>query len=290
MYWCRTFIRSHKTTTRRFPFFATRLEGTLNQIRLQCPRRIMDWEVQQHLKDHLFHGVLKTHRGWIHYLYSNPETKYSQLMVAACKVESKNEEAWDKVQARSAVMSLLKKPLSWETKIARLMGAPTREGQGNSPSSTPNSPRHRGLGRGRTDRTTSSCPKPHNVWTGLGQTASACSVSAGCRTGTPGQSQGNAQGPNDGQGSISNKKDPSSLQYFRCQGWGIHGLGVCHPNQVIKPDWGTKGMWPNHPPVAANNKPPAFLPGPKPRPTILKAAQKWGQGHPCSFPYSRSYR
>ena len=28
---------------------------------------------------------------------------YSQLMVAACKVQSKNEEAQDKVQARSAV-------------------------------------------------------------------------------------------------------------------------------------------------------------------------------------------
>ena len=28
---------------------------------------------------------------------------YSQLMVATCKVESENEEAWDKVQARSAV-------------------------------------------------------------------------------------------------------------------------------------------------------------------------------------------
>ena len=30
--------------------FTTRLEGTLNQIGLQCPRRMMDLEVQQHLK------------------------------------------------------------------------------------------------------------------------------------------------------------------------------------------------------------------------------------------------
>ena len=33
------------------------LEGTLNHIRLQCLGRMMDLEVQQHLKDHLFHGI-----------------------------------------------------------------------------------------------------------------------------------------------------------------------------------------------------------------------------------------
>ena len=50
----------HKVTQNnheKVPSFATRLEGTLNQIPLQCPGRIMDQEVQQHLKDHLFHGV-----------------------------------------------------------------------------------------------------------------------------------------------------------------------------------------------------------------------------------------
>ena len=43
----------------KVPSFAMRLEGTLNQIRLQCPRRMMELEVQQHLKDCLFHGVHK---------------------------------------------------------------------------------------------------------------------------------------------------------------------------------------------------------------------------------------
>ena len=43
----------------KVPFFAMRLEGTLNQIRLQCPGRIMDWEVQQHLKGCLFQRVSK---------------------------------------------------------------------------------------------------------------------------------------------------------------------------------------------------------------------------------------
>ena len=35
----------------KVPSFATRLEGTLNQIQLKCPRRIADCRVACHLKD-----------------------------------------------------------------------------------------------------------------------------------------------------------------------------------------------------------------------------------------------
>ena len=83
--------------------FTTRLEGTLNQIRLQCPGRVTDLEVQQHLKDCLFHGVCKHIRDSIRYLYSNARTTYSQLMIATNKAESENKEAHDKVRARSAM-------------------------------------------------------------------------------------------------------------------------------------------------------------------------------------------
>ena len=84
-------------------------------------------------------------------------------MVTACKVESKNEEASDKVQARSAVTTELVEGASdLENQIPRLMAALARAGQGNNPGSTPNSHRHRGHGRGRTDRTTSSHPNSHN--------------------------------------------------------------------------------------------------------------------------------
>ena len=41
----------------KVPSFAARLEGTLNQIKLQCPGRMTDLEVQQHLKDCLFHSL-----------------------------------------------------------------------------------------------------------------------------------------------------------------------------------------------------------------------------------------
>ena len=83
----------------KVPSFATRLEGTLNQIQLKCPRRIADHEVACHLKDQLFHGVHKHIRDSIRYLHSNPETTYSQLMVAARKAESKMEDAKEKVRA-----------------------------------------------------------------------------------------------------------------------------------------------------------------------------------------------
>ena len=76
--------------------FATRLEGTLNQIQLQCPRRMTDEEVQQHVKDCLFHGIHKHTCSSVQYLYSAPGTSYLQLMVATCKAESKNEETWEK--------------------------------------------------------------------------------------------------------------------------------------------------------------------------------------------------
>ena len=39
----------------KVPSFATRLEGTLNQIRIRCPGRIADHEVPWHLKEQLFH-------------------------------------------------------------------------------------------------------------------------------------------------------------------------------------------------------------------------------------------
>ena len=81
--------------------FATRLEGTLNQIRLKCPGRIVDHKVMWQLKDWLFHGVCKHIRDSIRYLHSNPKITYSQLMVAARQAESEMEDAKEKVSARS---------------------------------------------------------------------------------------------------------------------------------------------------------------------------------------------
>ena len=121
------------------------------------------------------------------------------------------------------------------------MVALTRAEQGNHPVCAPNSPRHRGHGRGQTDRNTPTSPNSHNGWTGLGQTTSAHSSSAGSRTGTVPQGKGNTQGPNDGQGSIQNMKNPKSLQCFRCQGWGHMARECATPAKTLNRNRGNQG-------------------------------------------------
>ena len=143
------------------PSFMTRLEGTLNQIRIKCPRRIADHEVPWHLKERLFHRVKKHIRDSVRYLYSNPQTTYSELVVTARRAQSETEET--KVKAMSAATTEV--PSSSKElgdQIARLMAALTRAEQGSCPASAPSSPRHRGRGRGWIDRTTSVCPNSHN--------------------------------------------------------------------------------------------------------------------------------
>ena len=53
------FYKVTQSNNEKVSSFATQLEGTCNQIQLQCPRRMTDLEVQQHLMDCLFHGVHK---------------------------------------------------------------------------------------------------------------------------------------------------------------------------------------------------------------------------------------
>ena len=174
----------------KVPSFMTRLEGTLNQIRIRCPRRIAHHEVPWHLKEQLFHGVKKLVRDSIWYLYGNPQTTYSELVVAAKRAESKMEET--KVKARSAAATEV--PSSSKDlgdQIAQLMAALTRAEQCSHPASTPNSPRHRGHGRGWTDMTTSVHPNSHNGQTGLGQTTSTCSSSVTNRAGVESPCKGN---------------------------------------------------------------------------------------------------
>ena len=196
----------------KVPSFATRLEGTLNKIWIKCPRQIADCKVSWHLKDHLFHGVCKHIRDSIRYLYTSPETTYLQLMVAACIAESEREEAKDKVRARSAVTTEVVDGLKeLSNQITKLMAALARAELGNCPVSALNSPRHRGHGRGWTDRNTPTCSSSYNGQTGSGQTTSTCSSSASSRVGTVPQGKGSTQRPKDGQGSVQSTKDPSSL-------------------------------------------------------------------------------
>ena len=130
-------------------------------------------------------------------------------MATAHKAKSEMEEAKDKV--RSAPTTEVvggSKELGYQ--IARLMAALTRAEQGHCPASAPDSPMHRGCGRGWTDRNTPTCPSSHNGQTGLGQTTSAHSSSAASQVGTTSQGRENTQGPNGGQSIAQNTKDTNS--------------------------------------------------------------------------------
>ena len=210
------FYKVTQSNHEKVPSFVTRLEGTLNQTRLKCPSRIVDCEVACHLKDQLFHGLHKHIRDSIRYLHSNPETTYSQLMVVAGKVESRMEDAKEKVRARSSIATeVTDSSKELGDQITRLMATLTRAEQSTHPVTTPNSPRHRGCGRGQMDRNTPAHPGSHNGWVGLGQSTSACSASTASRVATASQGR-STQALTGAQGNAQNAKDPNTLQCFKC--------------------------------------------------------------------------
>ena len=144
------------------PLFVTRLEGTLNQIRIRCPRRIANREVPWHLKERLFHGVKKLVRNCIWYLYCNPQTTYSKLVVMARRAESETEET--KVKVRSgAATEVPSSSKELGDQIARLMAALTRAEQGSHPASAPSRPKTQGSWE-RMDRQDHSCPPKLPQW------------------------------------------------------------------------------------------------------------------------------
>ena len=133
----------------KVPSFAMRLEGTLIQIRLKCPRQITDHEVPWHLKEWLFHWVQKYVRDSIGYLYGNSETTYSELVITVHQVGSEMEETKERVKVRSAAsIEVASGSKELGDQIARLMAALTRVEQGSQPATAPNSPRHRVCERG----------------------------------------------------------------------------------------------------------------------------------------------
>ena len=142
-------------------------------------------------------------------------------MVTAHKAESEMEEAKDKVRARStAAKEAVDVSKELGDQIVRLMATITRAEQSSHPASALSSPRHRGHGRGWTDRDTPTHPSSHNGWTGLGHTTSTCSASTASWMDTVPQGRGSTKTPNGTQNGAQRTKDPNSLQCFRCQGWG----------------------------------------------------------------------
>ena len=140
-----------------------------------------DLEAQQNLGDLLFHEVRKHIHDFIWYLYSTPCISYSQLMIAAWKVESENEKTRDKVKARAMVST---KPVEGTTKlkyqIAQLTATLSQTGWSNSHNNTLSSPQECGHGHGCSRGGSSSHPDSHNGRSGPGQMTQACSLLTEC--------------------------------------------------------------------------------------------------------------
>ena len=147
----------------------------------------------------MFHGVRKQVRDSIRYLYGNPQTTYSKLVVTAQRTESETEEAKLKVRS-AATTEAPSSSTELGAQMARLMAALTRAEQDNHSASAPNSPRHRGHGRGQMDRNIPVCPSSYNGRTGLGQTTSARSSSLTSRGGAESPCKGNSHAQNSVQG------------------------------------------------------------------------------------------
>ena len=89
------------------------------------------------------------------------------------------EETKESVKARSAASTEVASGSKEARRPdSRIDGCFNQVEQGSCPAGAPNSPRHRGHGRGQADRNTPICSSSHNGQTGLGQTASICSSSA----------------------------------------------------------------------------------------------------------------
>ena len=183
------------------------------------------------------------------YLYSNPQTTYPELVVAARRAESETEET--KVKAQSAAATEVpsgSKELGYQ--IARLMAALTRAEQSTCSASAPGSPRHRGHGRGRTDRQTPVCPNSHNGQTGLGQTSTRSSSVIKSSAKSPCKGNQNTQA--NVQSSTQGARGSSSLQCYRCQGWGHMARECTTPAAPLNREGGTQGNAVKPPPITCN--------------------------------------
>ena len=100
-----------------------------------------EWEGEQHLKDHLFHGLRSNIWNVLCYMYDKPNSQYSKLVMAARKAETETPETGvSEARAKSAVVNLdtLLKVNSSESsyevitqQIAYLMSTITNQNSGN---------------------------------------------------------------------------------------------------------------------------------------------------------------
>ena len=71
--------------------YVTRMEGVLNQIRTKFPHMLGDKDMETHLRDSLFYGIIKALQDSIHHLYDNDKITYGELVIACRKLRLKFE-------------------------------------------------------------------------------------------------------------------------------------------------------------------------------------------------------
>ena len=166
--------------------------------------------------------------------------------------------------------------------IARLMAALTRAEQSTHSASAPSSPRHRGCGRGRMDRQTPVHPNSHNGQTGLGQTSARSSSIVKSSAKSP--CKGNQNTQTNVQSSTQGARGSSSLQCYRCQGWGHMARECTTPVAPLNREGGTQGNAVK-PPSNCTIKPKHSLCNPEPQPTQKEAGKQRGQKNIDPIPF-----
>ena len=78
--------------TEKVMLYVTQLEGVLNEVQQDYSKKLGVSKVQKHLRDGLFHGLCKQLCDSMCYLYSGMRIMYPQLMTAAHKAESEQED------------------------------------------------------------------------------------------------------------------------------------------------------------------------------------------------------
>ena len=77
---------------KRFRFFSARVEESLSKIRAKYRGHIAKKDVDDSLKEWLFHGMSKGIRDSVRYLYNDHRFSYFKPLVAATKVENEGLE------------------------------------------------------------------------------------------------------------------------------------------------------------------------------------------------------
>ena len=85
------FYKLQQGKTEKVTVYVIQLEGALNAFQQEYPMMLSISKVQKHLRDCHFRGLCKQLCDSMCYLYDDMRIMYPQLMTAACKAESEQE-------------------------------------------------------------------------------------------------------------------------------------------------------------------------------------------------------